>query len=89
MLVEDDEEVVGILAPDVFDAKIVDNQEKLDGAPYVLPEARCGSRFVVPCRSESLAEKVVGKPSGLGKSIGASDDGEVHPAVVYQGRIRR
>ena len=78
-----------MLASDVFNAKIIDDQDKLDGAPYVSPEARCGSRFVVPRHSESLVEEVVGKPSGLGKSIGASDDGEVHPAVVYQGRIRR
>ena len=88
MLVEDAEEVVGMLAADVFDAKIVDDQEKLDGEPYVSPEARCGSRFVLPRLSESLAEEVVGDPSGLGQSIGASDDGEVHPDVVYQGQIR-
>ena len=88
MLVEDAKEVVGMLAADVFDAKIVNDQDKLDGAPYMSPEARCGSRFVVPRHSELLAEEVVGEPSGLGQSICASDDGEVHPAVVYQGQIR-
>ena len=88
MLVEDAEEVVGMFAADVFDAKIVDDQYKLDGAPYVSPKARCGSSLVVPRRSESLAEEVVSEPSGLGKSIDAADDGEVHPAVMYQGQIR-
>ena len=89
MLVEDAEEVVRMLAADVLDAEIIDDQYELDRVPDVSPEARCGSRFVVPRRSESLAEEVVGEPSGLGKSIGASDDGEVHPAVVYQGGTRR
>ena len=78
-----------MLAADVLDAKIVDDQYELDGAPYVSPEARCGSSFVVPRSSESLAEKVVGERSGLGKYIGAADDGEVNPAMMYQGRIRR
>ena len=48
MLVEDAEEVVGMLAIDVIDSKIVDDQYKLDGAQYVSPEARCGNSFVVP-----------------------------------------
>ena len=60
-----------MFATDVFDAKIVDDQDELDGAPYVSPEARCGSSLVVPRRSELLAEEVVGKPSGLGNFIGA------------------
>ena len=88
MLVEDAKKVVGMLAANVFGAKIVNDQDKLDRTPDVSPEARCGSRFVVPRRSESLAEEVVGDPSGLGQSIGASDNGEVHPDVVYQGQIR-
>ena len=89
MLAEDAEEVVGMLVSDVFDAKIVDDQDKLDGAPDVLTEARCGSRFMVLRRSESLAEEVVGESSGLGQSIGASDYSKVHPAMVYQGQIWR
>ena len=74
-----------MLATDILYAKTVDDQYELDGAPYVSPEARCGSSFVVPRHSESLAEEVVGKPSVMGKSICAADDGEVHPAVMYQG----
>ena len=88
-MVEDAEEVVGMLAADVLDSEIVDDQYELGGAPYVSPEARCGSSFVVPHRSDSLEEEVLGKPSGLGKSIGAVDDGKVHPAVMYKGKIRR
>ena len=83
-MVEDAEEVVRMLAADVLDAEIIDDQYELDGAPYVSPEARCGSSFVVPCCSELLAEEVVGEPSGMGKSIGAADDGGVHPAVMYK-----
>ena len=60
MLVEDAKDMVGILAADVFDAKTVDDHQKLDRASYVSPEARCGSSFMVPRRSESLAEEVVG-----------------------------
>ena len=78
-----------MLAADVLDAKIVDDQYELDGAPYMSPEARCGSSFVVPRRSELLVEEVIGEHSGLGKSIGAVDDGKVHPAVMYKGKIRR
>ena len=78
-----------MLAADVLDVKIVDDQYKLDWAPDVTPEARCGSSLVVPCRSESLAEEVIGETSGQGKSIGAADNGEIHPAVICYGRIRR
>ena len=48
MMVGDAEEVVSMLADDVLNTETVDDQYKLDGTPYVSPEARCGNSFVVP-----------------------------------------
>ena len=60
MLVEDAKEVVGMLAANIFDAKIVDDQDELDGAPNVSPEAWRRGGLMVSRRVEPFAEEVVG-----------------------------
>ena len=61
MLIEDAQEVVGMFAPDIFDAEVVDDEDELDGAPHVSPEAWSRGRLVISCRVESFAEEIVGK----------------------------
>ena len=59
MLIEDAQEVVGVFAPDIFDAEVVDDEDELDGAPDVSPEAWSSGRLVVSCRVEPFAEEIV------------------------------
>ena len=40
VLIEDTQEVVGVFAPDIFDAKVVGYEDKLNRAPNVLPIAK-------------------------------------------------
>jgi len=61
MLGEDAEEVVGVLSSDVFDAEVIDDEDKLHGAPGMAPETRSRGSLVVPRRIESFAEEVVGE----------------------------
>ncbi len=47
MLIEDSKEVVGMLLPHILNTKVVDNEDKLDRAPYVVLEPRYGGQLVV------------------------------------------
>ena len=54
------EEVVSVLSADVLDAKIIDDKDKHDWAPFVSPQARGGGTLVVAMRFQSGHEEVVG-----------------------------
>ncbi len=56
---EDAEEVVGMLFAHVLNAKVINDEEKLDKAPCVVPEARRGGGFVVACGIEALPQQVI------------------------------
>ncbi len=59
VLIEDAQEVVGVFVSNIFDAKVVNNEDKLDGAPCVAPEARRGGSFVVAKSIEAFLYQVV------------------------------
>ena len=54
-----------MLLYDIFDAKIIHYQEKLDGSPPMTPDTRCRGCFILPRLLESHMEQVVGDSSGL------------------------
>ncbi len=56
VLIEDAQEVVGVFASDIFDAKVVDDEDELDRAPYMLPEAWSCVSLVVSCLFEPFVE---------------------------------
>ena len=65
----------------IFDAKVINNKDKRDVACVVLPKPGCVTAFVVAVGSEALAEKVVGKDSGLGKAVHTFSYFCIYPSV--------
>ena len=58
------------------------NEAKLDGSPFVAPETRSGSRFVVFFGFEAGAKKIVGQDACLGKTITSLANFKVDPTIT-------
>ena len=54
---------------DIFNAKFANNEDKLDWAQLVIPEARGGCGFVVSMFFEDCVKEIIGKFSILGEAI--------------------
>lgn len=59
MLIEHGKKMVGMFLADVLHAKIINDQDELDGAPVVAPQARGGLRFVVSRRLQPFPKLIV------------------------------
>ena len=49
------------MIPDIFDAKIIHYQDKLDGAPFVAPETRCHGYLVLATFLELRTQQAIGE----------------------------
>jgi hypothetical protein len=76
------EEMVEVFDSNIFDSKFVHKETELDGTPFVMPEARCGSRFIVAFNNKASLKKTVGKDACLGKSISPLADFKVNPPIM-------
>jgi hypothetical protein len=54
----------------------------LDGPPFVAPEARHGSSFVVAFSHQAGSKEIVGKDARLGQTIIPLTDFEVNPLIT-------
>ena len=54
-----------MLLSDIFDAKIIHYQYKLDGASFMAPETRCHGCLVLACLLELRTQQVIGDLSGM------------------------
>ena len=77
--------MLGVLAADILNAKIVNDEGKDDGSPAVVPEAWCSRSLVVSVLVEVGCKQIVGQFAGLFKIIDPFLDLEVYPAVAGQG----
>ncbi len=66
----------------VLDGKVVDNECKHDGAPFVAPEPGGGGCFVVVKIGEAVSEEFVGKDACLGEMVHATAHFKVDPGVT-------
>ncbi len=66
----------------VLDGKVVDNECKHDGAPFVVPEPGGGGCFVVVKISEAVSEEFAGEDACLGETVHATAHFEVDPGVA-------
>ena len=71
-----------MLFPNVRNAKVVNNEHKLDRLPCVAPQPRRCQLLVVAGGVQALVEEVVGEFSWLWEAIGVSNDFEKHPSSV-------
>ena len=76
------QEMIEVFDSHVFDTKVINNEAKLDEMPFVAPETRSGSRFVVAFGLKAGAkDEILGQDAHLGKTITSSADFEVDPPI--------
>ncbi len=61
IFVEDAEEVIGMLFPHIFHAKVINYEDKLDRSPGIFPQACCSRCFEASYFVELRTEKAVGE----------------------------
>jgi hypothetical protein len=66
----------------VLDGKVVDNECKHDGAPFVVPEPGGGGCLAVVEFGKAVLEEFVGKDACLGETLHAMAHFEVDPGVT-------
>ncbi len=66
----------------VLDGKVVNNECKHDGAPFVAPEPGGGGCLVVVEFGKAVSEEFVGKNACLGETIHATAHLKVDPGVL-------
>jgi hypothetical protein len=66
----------------VLDGKVIDNECKHDGAPFVVPEPGGGGCLVVLKFGEAVSKEFVGKDACLGETIHATAYFKVDPGVA-------
>ncbi len=72
----------------VFHTKVIYNEAELDRSPFVPPETRSGSRFVVSFGFEVGAKNIVGQDACLGKTITSLANFKVDPTIpILTGEI--
>ena len=80
-LLEGLEEVFGMVVANVLDSKVIHDEHKNDGSPFVVPEARHSGALVVAVGGKSFGEEVIGQFASLFEAIDAFCDLEVNPVV--------
>ena len=63
--------MLSMFFPYILYAKVVDEETKLDGVPFVAPKARSSGRLEVPCLVEALVK----------------DSKNTHPLYAYSSRL--
>ena len=80
--------MVEVFNAHVFHTKVIDDEAELDGLPFVAPETRSGSRFVVSFGFKAGAKKIVGQDACLGKTITSLANFKVDPTIpILTGEI--
>ncbi len=79
---EEVQEMIEVFDTQVFNTKVIDNEAELDGLPFVAPETRSGSRFVVTFGLKAGAEEIVGQDACLGKTITSLANFKVDPTIT-------
>ena len=76
-----------MLLANIFNAKVINDKNKLNGAPFMTPETRGGGRLVIAGFVQACAEQVVGKLASLGQAITASNNFIIHPTMMNKRQI--
>jgi hypothetical protein len=66
----------------VLDGKVINNECKHDGAPFVAPEPRGGGCLIVVKVGKTVSEELVGRDACLGETVHATAHYKVDPGVA-------
>ena len=75
-------QVVDMVLGDVLYTKVLNDEDKEDGALFVAPKARSGGILIVTRCVEANFEEIVGNHTRLGYAIYAFADIEVYPYIM-------
>ncbi len=78
-------EMVCMLLFTELDAKVINDADEHDRAPFVAPEAWSCGGLEVAVRAEVVGEKIVGKFAGLFEAVDGFGDLKVYPTIVGEG----
>ena len=73
--------MVSMLATDILDAKVINNKDKDNGMPFVVPESRCDVALGVSVVGKALGEEIVCQATCLFQSVDPFGDLEVYPII--------
>ena len=76
------QEMIEVYDSHVFNTKVINYEAELDGLPFVAPETRSGSRFVVAFGLEAGAKENVGQDACLGKTTTSLANFKVDPPIM-------
>jgi hypothetical protein len=80
--------MVEVFNTHIFHTKVIDDEAELDGLPFVAPETRSGSRFIISFGFEAGAKKIIGQDACLGKTITSLANFKVDPTIpILTGEI--
>jgi hypothetical protein len=80
--------MVEVFNAHVLHTKVINDEAELDWLPFVAPESRGGSRFVVAFGFEASAKQIVGQDTSLGKTITSLANFKVDPTIpILTGEI--
>ncbi len=74
--------MVEVFNAHVFHTKVIADEAELDWLPFVAPESRGGSRFIVALGFKAGAKQIVGQDTSLGKSITSLANFKVDPTIL-------
>ncbi len=74
--------MVKVFNSNIFNAKIINNQAKLDGMPFVAPKSWHGGSFKTAFSNKVGSKMIVGKDAGLRKTISALENFKVYPTIT-------
>ena len=81
-LLEKVQEMIEVFNSHIFNTKGIDYEAELDGSPFVAPETRRGSRFVVTFGLKTGAKEIVDQDACLGKTITSLENFKVDPTIT-------
>ena len=75
-------EVTSVAFSGLYHPKIINDQQKCDGAPLVAPQARGDRALVVAMLDNVFTEQIIGYLSTLGQTLVSFADFEIGPPVT-------
>ena len=73
-----------MVAANILDTKVIHNEYKDDGSPFVAPEAWGGVALKVAVLGQMLSEEIIGKLAGLFQPVDPFGDLEVYPVIEHK-----
>ena len=79
---EDLLQMLDMLVPNIFNSKIIHDEDAHYWSPFVSPESHGGFCFIVTCFVEAGAQKIICQCSTMQEPVAPSDNLKVYPTIM-------